>query len=98
MIEIKNFRISSNQNSSIAQLVYQHDQDKYNESNGIFYVIRNTTEGLPSFLTVTQFAREARITPQAVRKMIIERRVNAKKMGEQYIISREELSHYLKVR
>ncbi len=46
-------------------------------------------------LSVTQFADEARITQQAVRKMIAEGRLCAKKVGEQHVISRDELNRYL---
>ena len=46
-------------------------------------------------LSVSQFADEARITPQAVRKMIAEERLRAKKVGEQHVISRAELNRYL---
>lgn len=46
-------------------------------------------------LSVSLFADEAQITPQAVRKMIVEGRLSAKKVGEQYIIDREELKQYL---
>ncbi len=48
-------------------------------------------------LTVTEFAEEARITPQAVRKMISEERLEAAKMGHQYLIQKEELFRYLQI-
>lgn len=46
-------------------------------------------------LSVTQFSDEARITQQAVRKMIAEGRLRAQKIGEQHVISRDELNRYL---
>lgn len=46
-------------------------------------------------LTVTEFAEEARVTTQAVRKMISEERLKAAKMGNQYLIQKEELFRYL---
>ena len=52
----------------------------------------------PDYLSVTQFANSCRITSQAVRKMISERRLQAVKMGEQYMIPYNELTRYLSVR
>jgi len=49
-------------------------------------------------MSVTEFAREARVTRQAVIKMITEGRLEAKKIGEQYIIQQEELVRYLQTR
>ena len=46
-------------------------------------------------LSVTQFSDEAHITQQAVRKMIAEGRLRAQKIGEQHVISRDELNRYL---
>ena len=60
--------------------------------------IRVTTEQCKSLLSVSEFATEAGVTPQAVRKMIAEDRLSAERIGEQYVISREELSRYLSSR
>jgi len=38
------------------------------------------------------------ITPQAVRKMITENRLEAVKMGEQYMIPYQELTRYLSIK
>ena len=46
-------------------------------------------------LSVSEFAKEANITPQAVRKMISERRLRVNKVGEQYVIPIEDLNRYL---
>lgn len=46
-------------------------------------------------LSVSEFAREASVTPQAVRKMINENRITAFRIGEQYVIEKNELFKYL---
>jgi len=46
-------------------------------------------------LSVTQFADDAGISGQRVRKMIADGRINAHKVGEQHVISRDELNQYL---
>lgn len=46
-------------------------------------------------LSVTEFASEADVSAQAVRKMIAEDRLHAEKVGEQYVITRNELNRYL---
>jgi len=48
-----------------------------------------------SWLSVTMFAKEAGVTPQAVRKMISEGRLTSRKVGEQHVILIEELNRYL---
>ena len=52
----------------------------------------------PEYLSVTQFANLCTITPQAVRKMISGMRLEAVKMGEQYMIPYSELNRYLSLR
>ncbi len=47
-------------------------------------------------ISVSEFAHEAGVTPQAVRKMIAEGRLHAKMLGNQYVIERDELYRYLK--
>lgn len=59
------------------------------------YPFHVTTKQLEELLSVTQFSDEAGVSPQAVRKMISEDRIHAQKLGEQYVISREELNRYL---
>lgn len=94
MVEIKNFKIKINQEASTVGFGYTDNQwDLVHPVSGITNHIDEYT-----CLSVTQFAKEARITPQAVRKMISERRLNAKKVGEQYIIDREELRRYFENR
>lgn len=91
MVEIKNFKIKIIQNASLVGFGYSDNQwDLINPVSGVTNNIDEYTN-----ISVTQFAREAHITPQAVRKMIVERRLSAKKVGEQYIIERQELKRYL---
>ena len=90
MVEIKNFKIKISQKASSVGFGYSDNQwDLIHPVSGI----TNYTDEY-ACLSVSQFAKEARVTPQAVRKMISERRLNAKKVGEQYIIDREELKRY----
>ncbi len=49
-------------------------------------------------MSVTEFASEAKISRQAVVKMISSGKVRAQKIGEQYIINSEELVRYLKAK
>ena len=53
---------------------------------------------MDELLSVSQFAAMAKVTPQAVRKMIAEGRLRAAKVGQQHVIVREELSRYLSER
>ena len=50
---------------------------------------------MDELLSVSQFASIAKITPQAVRKMIAEGRLRAAKVGQQHVIVRDELTRYL---
>lgn len=61
-------------------------------SNTPTRIDRGTNE---NWLSVTMFAKEAGVTPQAVRKMISEGRLTSRKVGEQHVILREELNRYL---
>ena len=56
---------------------------------------RVTEQARGDLLSVTEFADEARITRQAVLKMIAENRLQANKIGEQHVISQDELDRYL---
>lgn len=49
-------------------------------------------------ISVTEFANEAKISRQAVVKMISGGKLQAQKVGEQYIIDSEELVRYLKAK
>ena len=53
---------------------------------------------MDELLSVSQFAAIAKVTPQAVRKMIAKGRLRAAKVGQQHVIVREELSRYLSER
>jgi len=57
--------------------------------------IRVEEEERPDELSVTEFAEQAGITPQGVRKMISEDRLSALKLGKRYVINKEELVRYL---
>ncbi len=50
---------------------------------------------MDELLSVSQFAAMAKVTPQAVRKMIAEGRLRAAKVGQQHVIVRDELARYL---
>ena len=50
---------------------------------------------MDELLSVSQFAAMARVTPQAVRKMIAKGRLRAAKIGQQHVIVRDELTRYL---
>lgn len=53
------------------------------------------TEILENYITVSEFAEEARITSQTVRKRIKKGQLVARKMGHQYLIQEKELYEYL---
>jgi excisionase family DNA binding protein len=91
MIEISNFHFKSNSQGSMIRL--HIPQDSIN--NSVVPMIEFTR---PDYLSVREFANSCMITPQAVRKMITERRLEAVKMGEQYMIPYTELSRYLSLR
>ena len=50
---------------------------------------------LENYITVSEFAEDARITTQAVRKRIKKRQLVATKIGHQYLIQEKELVKYL---
>lgn len=91
MIEFSNFQFTSNSDSS-----YVGIQFPIGSLGGSS--IPRVEAMQPEYLSVTQFANSCMITPQAVRKMIAERRLEALKMGEQYMIPYPELTRYLSVR
>lgn len=59
---------------------------------------RPSAKQMEDLLSVSQFAAIARVTPQAVRKMIAKGRLRSAKVGEQHVIVRDELTRYLAVR
>ena len=91
MVEIINFNVTSSSQESLIRV--QAPQDNINNS-----VVLRIDFMHPEYLSVTQFANSCTITSQAVRKMISERRLEAVKMGEQYVIPYSELNRYLSVR
>ena len=91
MIEFSNFHFTSSSQESWIRV--QAPQDNINHS-----VVLKIDFTHPEYLSVTQFANSCTITPQAVRKMISERRLEAVKMGEQYMIPYLELNRYLSLK
>jgi len=91
MIEFGNFRFTSNSESSYVRL--QAPLGSVGSSS-----IPRVEAKQPEYLSVTQFANSCMITPQAVRKMITENRLEAVKMGEQYMIPYQELTRYLSIK
>lgn len=89
MIEITNFKIEQINAGVSRELNYRGDSMVPNPEVQVVSLL--ITDGL----TVSEFAGEARVTPQAVRKMIAEDRLFASMAGNQYLIKREELNRYL---
>ncbi len=92
MVEIKNVKITVSETCSSVRF-----ETRQENIQPLLPIACENNQDTDSF-SVTQFAEKAGITPQAVRKMISERRLNAKKLGEQYMISFEELNRYLQKR
>lgn len=91
MIEISNFHFTSSSQESMIRVHVPQD----NINNSVVPMVDFTR---PEYLSVTQFANLCTITPQAVRKMISGMRLEAVKMGEQYMIPYSELNRYLSLR
>lgn len=89
MIKVSNLEITATGNSQVRLLELSSEERPFIPD------MRIEAKMNSNFLSVSQFAKEADITPQAVRKMISERRLGAEKLGEIYIIAREELDRYL---
>ncbi len=70
-------------------------REKEAEYKSILPMSSFTAKAAENVLSVSQFAKEARITTQAVRKMIAEGRLHARKLGKQHTIPIEELHRYL---
>ncbi len=93
MLKIQNFKITENNttNSSSFKVV----ETRPSVDNGATLFITVSTQSPHPSLTVKEFAGKASVTPQAVRKMILEGRVDAINLGKQYLIGQEELDRYL---
>jgi len=89
MIRVRNFKISQVNDGKDDSIEYQ--------KHALMPLpkIRVEEKELPIGLSVKEFADQAGITPQGVRKMISEDRLSALKLGKRYVISREELDRYL---
>jgi len=98
MLKIKDFKTTVKEESTSVQLDFSDTQAEHAKISPRFYFNEISTDELPEALSVSQFAEEACVTPQAVRKMISETRLQAKKLGEQYIILRNELNRYLEIK
>ena len=95
MIELKNFKMTVGNGLNPTSVT---PTTKQNGEKGDLDIKLNVHILKPSFtsdeLSVSEFASEANVTPQAVRKMITEGRVQARRLGNQYVISAEELHKY----
>jgi len=52
-------------------------------------------KGFYGFYSVSEFAEESKVTSQAIRKAIKEKRIKAFKIGKQWAIEKKELRKYL---
>ena len=99
MIKIENFKVtfSDSQASSISP-PEEKKEAKENAQQTLRFHIQVLKPTIYSDdkeeISVSEFAREAGITSQAVRKMIAEGRLQAKRLGNQYAIKREDLYKY----
>jgi len=50
------------------------------------------------FFSVTEFAKEVSVTPQAVRKAIKEGRLSASKIGKQWVIPKQFVGLWVEMR
>jgi excisionase family DNA binding protein len=91
MIEFNNFHFSTN--SDMGQIRIHTYPENISSS-----IVPMVSWDRPDYLSVTEFARACSVTPQAIRKMISERRLAAEKLGKQHIIPYSELTRYLSVR
>ena len=90
MIKVSDLKITINKSEKVNTEKFQLE-DNFKS----LQPLRILTDFNKDTLTVTEFAEEARVTTQAVRKMISEERLEAAKMGNQYLIQKEELFRYL---
>lgn len=101
MIQIMNINTVSNNNSvSVKPCLNDREGDTVtvNTTSSEIIDLRIYKHELRRDMSVTEFAKEARISRQAVVKMITGGRLKAQKVGEQYIIDPEELARYLQVK
>ena len=89
MIQVKNFKITTGNGA----LSVKEGETEY---RSVLPTSSFTAKSSGKVLTVTQFADEAKISPQAVRKMIAEGRLMATKVGNQHTVPIAELHRYLK--
>lgn len=89
MIQVTNFKITTGSGA----LSVQEGEPEYKSILPMNSFTAKTSEKV---LSVSQFASEARVSTQAVRKMIADERLHARKLGKQYTIPVEELHRYLK--
>ncbi len=94
-IKVSDLKITINNSEKVDTEEFQLEEEDRFKSLQPSLRILILTDSDKDTLTVTEFAEEARITPQAVRKMIGEERLEAAKMGNQYLIQKEELFRYL---
>jgi hypothetical protein len=88
MIKVSNFRLTQTAATDL-------NADREKPSVTVLPLRTSSEESLEPVLSVTQFALEAGVTPQAVRKMIAEGRLKASKIGNQHSIPVGELVRYL---
>jgi len=101
MIQLSNINISSNGGAAIVNLCIKSIEGSVTPlKNAVSHIIdfRLDKNELRREMSVTEFANEARISRQAVVKMISSGKVRAQMIGEQYIINAEELVRYLKAK
>ena len=81
MIQLKKFKVTTGNGALVVK-----------ESAAEHEVVVTTPSGV---ISVSEFADQAGITSQAVRKMIAEGRLHAKKIGKQHTVPLGELNRYL---
>ncbi len=99
MIQITNINTSTNGNTAFVKLCINGTEEGTASLNDVMNEIidfRVDKNELRREISVTEFANEARISRQAVVKMISGGRLKAQKVGEQYTINSDELVRYLK--
>lgn len=101
MIKIMNINVESNGGKASVKPYLDSREENTNTVNitsSEIIDLRVYKHELRRDMSVTEFAREAKVSRQAVVKMITGGRLKAQKIGEQYIIGSEELSRYLQVK
>jgi excisionase family DNA binding protein len=92
MAQVENFKITVNNVANCTS--FKVTENSLNESGAALFITISAQASPPS-LTVNEFANKASVTPQAVRKMILEGRLEAVNLGKQYLIGQDELDRYL---